>query len=195
MYRAIYTETCTVIFLGDSGVGKSAILRQLRQSEFRSNLPATLGPEFWSFDMETNSNDVTLCLWDTPGDPRQLVLVPMMTRDANAYVIVFDVTDRNSFNNIEIWRRQFVNNPRTVLIAFANKCDVSEEEKEVDIEEARESLRRRGITLMEVSAKTGQNIEEGFCLIANQILENREKVRVQQIDQHSDRPDSQCCCF
>jgi small GTP-binding protein len=189
MQRATYIETCTIVLLGDSGVGKSAIIHQLRHSEFRANLPATFGPEFWTFDIEINSHDVNLHLWDTFGDPRQPVLVPLITNHANAYVIVFDVTDADSFNNIEIWRQRFISDPRIVLMAFANKCDVSEEDRDVNIAEAHNSLRKRGITLVEVSAKTGKSVEEGFRLIATQVLENREKVRGQQMDQQSDRPD------
>jgi GTPase SAR1 family protein len=140
-------------------------------------------------------NEVELELWDTDGDPRQIRRLPSITNNANAYVIVFDVTDRNSFDNIEIWRTFVVNDPRTSLFAFANKSEAKEEEKQVNIAEARESLRRLGITLVEVSAKTGQNIEDGFRLIANQVLENQRKMRLQGMHRSAHRPECKCCCF
>jgi small GTP-binding protein len=194
MLHSLYTNTSTIILLGDCSVGKSAILHRLTQSQFRSDCRATLGPEFSSFDTEIDCDFINLHLWDTAGDPRQPLLAPRVKHEANAYVIVFDVTDRQSFDNIDIWRKQFVT-PGIPCIAFASKCDISESEREITISEARQSLHRRGIPLIEVSAKTGHNIEEGFRFVANQILQHQRRAIMPQTEPSSMRPACKCCCY
>lgn len=176
-----FVRRCQIVILGDANVGKTAIVHRLTEDEFRADCRATLGVEFSLFEQEIDGCPVNLLLIDTPGDLWRTPLIEPVKRQADACVIVFDVTQRQSFENIDLWRQLFVTNDQggapLPCVVFASKCEIGENAREVMMSQARESLTRKGLELFEVSATDGQNIEEGFRCVAAQFFNCRTRNR------------------
>jgi Ras-related protein Rab-7A len=175
------SKTCKVIVLGNKGVGKTAVVHMFTSGEFRADFQATMGVDFSTAWIEIDGESIELQIWDTAGEERHDALAPRYYRGAEACLLVFDISDMASFRNIDKWHRHFIDQgeidePETFpFIVFGNKCDI-EGGAEVSIEEARAALGQQNIVLVEVSAKTGQNIKEGFESLIRRFLEWRRTV-------------------
>jgi Ras-related protein Rab-7A len=201
MPRNTYVKKCKVLVLGDSGVGKTAIVHRLTESEFRPDLVATLGVQFSFLDIEIEKRAVELHIADTAGQEHDNSLTPTIMNGVDACVIVFNVTNVCSFEHIERWRHELlesgrINEPEELpCIVFANKSDVDESATALPISEARAALEKQQMMLFEVSAKSGQNIHEGFTHLASQFLARKRPIRQMTPNMISSegRTRSDCC--
>jgi Ras-related protein Rab-7A len=173
-------NSCKVLVLGDRGVGKTAIVHRFTTAEFREDFKATIGVDFCSERIEVNKDSVELQIWDTAGEERHNALAPVVFRGVEACILVFAVSDVTSFRNIESWPRQVIDcgkihDPEKFpFVVFANKCDLGAEVTEVPIEQAKSTIERQHMSLFAVSAKTGQNICEGFETAASKFIQWRK---------------------
>jgi small GTP-binding protein len=173
-------SNCKVLVLGDRGVGKTAIVHRFISAEFRGDFKATIGVDFCTERIEVDRDSIELQIWDTAGEERHNSLAPVVFRGVDACILVFDVSDATSFEHIEWWRRQVIDfgkihEPETFpFVVFANKCDLDAEAMEVSIDQAKSTIEEQHMRLFEVSAKTGQNISEGFETAASQFIEWRK---------------------
>src|SRR4051812_18975294 len=92
-----------IIFLGDQGVGKSSILNRFAQDKFEQNYQATIGLDFHSKNVAINNTSVRLLLYDTAGQEKFKSLIPMYIRDANIIIVVYDITNKDSFTHTNHW--------------------------------------------------------------------------------------------
>jgi small GTP-binding protein len=149
---------CKILLLGDSGVGKTAIIHRLTKHEFRGNFRATIGFQFNSLPIETEYGAINFHLWDTAGDVHSTLLTPLMKTKVHFCVIIFDVTDRQSFEHVRNWREDFLREMKipgkVEFVVLANKCDTEKSEWKVSISEAKE--RFKDMKVFKVSAKTGK---------------------------------------
>ena len=156
-----------LVFLGDIYVGKTSIINQFMYENFDNNYQATIGIDFLSKTLNINEKSMRLQLWDTAGQERFRSLIPNYIRDSSAAIIVYDVTNQQTFDSIEKWVED-VRNERgdSVVIAIvANKIDKTDERcvtKEAGEAKAA-SLRA---LYKETSAKTGQYVKDLFVSIA-----------------------------
>jgi Ras-related protein Rab-6A len=156
-----------LVFLGDIYVGKTSIINQFMYENFDSNYQATIGIDFLSKTLNIGDKSMRLQLWDTAGQERFRSLIPNYIRDSSAAIIVFDVTNKQTFASIDKWVED-VRNERgdSVVIAIvANKIDKSEE-RCVSHEEAETKAKQLGALYRETSAKTGENVKDLFTSIA-----------------------------
>ena len=119
-----YTIKC--VFIGDSGVGKSSILSNYITSVFCPDQQTTLGASFWEKTIYDDKKTYNFQFWDTAGQEKFRSQTPTYIKDANVAVIVYDVTNRNSFDGIEKWIRdvQEHRGEEAVLAVVGNKCDL-----------------------------------------------------------------------
>ena len=161
-----------LVMLGSSTVGKSSIVTRLIRETFASDTVSTVGATFLSKTIEVENMQVKLQIWDTGGSERYRSMAPMYFHDADAAVIVYDMTSRQSFDDVDIWLKELNDKgPQSIVIALAgNKSDLSGQ-RAITERMANDYAEKHGIeTFMETSALSGENITELFTEIARRIV-------------------------
>ena len=157
------TPKYKLIFLGDQGVGKSCILNRFLNDTFIENYQATIGLDFQSKNVQIEGQDIHLLLYDTAGQEKFRSLIPMYTRDANIVLLVYDISNRDSFNHLPDWLKDLtnVNFDEVIFAIVANKVDLSGK-REVTAEEGQKFADEHNFIFQEISAKTGLGFSELF---------------------------------
>ena len=152
-----------LIFLGDQYVGKSSILNRFYQDKFEPDYQATIGLDFHSKNVNIGGNTVRLLLYDTAGQEKFKSLIPMYIRDANIILVVYDITNKDSFIHTDHWVNETKDLKRedAIFVLVGNKIDL-EENRVVSSKEAEDFATQKGFLFFEVSAKTGDHVEELF---------------------------------
>ena len=152
-----------LIFLGDQYVGKSSILNRFYQDKFEQDYQATIGLDFHSKNVSINNVPVRLLLYDTAGQEKFKSLIPMYIRDANIILVVYDITNKDSFIHTEHWVNETKDLKRedAIFVLVGNKIDL-EENRIVSTKEAEDFATEKGFLFYEVSAKTGEKVEDLF---------------------------------
>ncbi|KAJ6249365.1 dystroglycan-related [Anaeramoeba flamelloides] len=160
-----------IIIVGDSGVGKSSILVRYLHDEFQTDYDVTIGVEFGSLPLEIMDQTILLQIWDTAGQESFRSIIRPYYRRAVGALIVFDITQRESFNSLVSWledvRLNASNNVEITLIG--NKADLSND-RAVSYEEGEKFAKEHGLEYYETSANTSKNIEKIFEEIAKSIF-------------------------
>ena len=155
-----------LIFLGDQGVGKSCILNRFINDTFSEEYQATIGLDFQSKNVQIDNQDIHLLLYDTAGQEKFRSLIPMYTRDANIILLVYDVTSKESFNNLSIWLND-LNNIKKEEVIFAvvgNKTDL-DDRKEVNSDEGENFAKEHDLLLLKLALKRGMGFLNYFIKI------------------------------
>jgi Ras-related protein Rab-6A len=152
-----------IIFLGDQYVGKSSILNRFYQDKFEPDYQATIGLDFHSKNTEINGESIRLLLYDTAGQEKFKSLIPMYIRDANIILVVYDITVKESFIHTEHWVNETKDLRRedAIFALIGNKTDL-EDKRQVTSKEAEDFANEKGFIFHEVSAKTGDGVEDLF---------------------------------
>ena len=152
-----------LIFLGDQSVGKSSILNRFLNDTFVEEYQATIGLDFQSKNVQIDNQDIHLLLYDTAGQEKFRSLIPMYTRDANIILLVYDITSKESFNNLSQWLKDLtnININEVILCIVGNKIDLNEK-REVEFDEGKKFAEDHDFIFNEISAKTGEGFSELF---------------------------------
>ncbi|CAG0923990.1 unnamed protein product [Notodromas monacha] len=153
-----------VMLLGDSGVGKTCLLVQYKDGKFLAgNFIATVGIDFRNKEVEVDGKKVKLQIWDTAGQERFRSVTHAYYRDAQALLLLYDVTNRQSFFNVRSWLAEVKENARhnVVVVLIGNKCDVRFQ-REVKTHEGEALAKEYNVPFIETSAKTGHNVDFAF---------------------------------
>ncbi|EFO27861.2 Ras family protein [Loa loa] len=149
-----------IIFVGRSGVGKTSIILRHDGQGFYSKVSPTLGASFISSFLVLDGKSVELQIWDTAGQERYASMLPMYLRNAVAAVIVYDITDRESFQEIKKWVNE-VKRGSTVpvsLFVVGNKLDL-ENARAVQCHEGAQYAEQIGAAFHETSAMNGEGAD------------------------------------
>ena len=168
-------ESCKVVLIGESGVGKTSIISQFINETFQVNMESTSGATFSSKVVTlSNKNKIKLEIWDTAGQERYRALKKMFYKDAAAAILVCDITDKNSFDQIkEYWVDQIKqNNDNIILIIVANKSDLYEKEA-IDENEVRNYANELNANFIVCSALNRSGIEDIFVAVGNNYFEKK----------------------
>ena len=162
-----------VVFLGDSGVGKSSLLLRFHRNEFSDAFEVTIGGAFLQTKVELEKGLlVTLDVWDTAGQERFRSLMPLYYRQASAAVIVYDVGDNKSFQRCDYWVKTLKEQePNCLLFLVGNKAD--RENREVSSEAANDFANLHNMVAYETSAKTAKNVQQLFNQIAQMTMKTK----------------------
>jgi len=159
-----------ILLIGDSGVGKSCLLLRFADDSWTETHISTIGVDFKIKTLTIDGKTVKLQIWDTAGQERFRTITSSYYRGAQGIILVYDCTDRESFNNVKQWMgeidRYACENVNKLLVG--NKCDL-QAEKTVDTNTAKEFADSYDIPFIETSAKTGFNVEKCFVQIATSI--------------------------
>ncbi|KAH9981739.1 ras-domain-containing protein [Russula compacta] len=156
-----------IVLLGDQSVGKTSLITRFMYDTFDNTYQATIGIDFLSKTLYLDDRTVRLQLWDTAGQERFRSLIPSYIRDSTVAIVVFDITNRQSFLSTTKWiedvRSERGNDVMVVLVG--NKADLSDK-RQVTLEEATAKAQNLNIMFMETSAKAGHNVKSLFKKIA-----------------------------
>ena len=166
---------CKVVLLGDSGVGKTCIISRYIQGTFMKNCNSTNGASYCSKNVrfENLGKNLLLDIWDTAGQEKYKSLTRFFYKDAAVAILVYDITRRESFDNIvNYWYGQLKENgEKNIVIGIAgNKCDLYEKEKVAE-SEAKEFADKIGAIFELTSAANNTGIDELFQDVGNKYLD------------------------
>ncbi|XP_016955532.1 ras-related protein Rab-26 isoform X4 [Drosophila biarmipes] len=160
------------ILLGDSGVGKTSFLVKYNTGEFRlGSFSATVGIALTNKVVVVDGTRVKLQIWDTAGQERFRSVTHAYYRDAHALLLLYDVTNKTTYDNIRAWLgeiREYAQED-VVIVLIGNKADCSGSERQVKREDGERLGREHNVPFMETSAKTGLNVELSFTAVARQL--------------------------
>ena len=146
-----------IIFVGDAGVGKTTIINRINDNEFQSSYDATIGVDFWPKKINFRGNEITLQIWDTAGQERYRGLIPSYVRNSSIVFIVFDITNRKTFESIPKWIELIKSiEKNNILVLIGNKEDLKEK-REVEKKEGEDLAKENEMHYYELSAKNYNN--------------------------------------
>mmetsp|Transcript_32175 Transcript_32175/g.75549 ORF Transcript_32175/g.75549 Transcript_32175/m.75549 type:complete len:212 (-) Transcript_32175:65-700(-) len=170
-----YDYLFKVVLIGDSGVGKSNLLTRFTRNEFNLESKATIGVEFATKSIATDSGKVIKAqIWDTAGQERYRAITNTYYRNAVGALLVYDISKRATFENLERWLQELREHadPNIVILLVGNKSDlrhlVSVEQKE-----AKEFAEKQNLGFIEVSALESTNVETAFVRLLTEIFTSR----------------------
>merc|ERR1711907_545291 len=182
-----YDYLIKLLLIGDSGVGKSCLLCRYSEDIFNNKFITTIGIDFKIRTIELDGKKIKLQIWDTAGQERFRTITQAYYRGAMGILLVYDVTDDKSYNNIRTWMRNIEQhaNEQVVKILLGNKCDMPDK-KMVTYEQGADLAKEFSIQFYETSAKTNVNVEEAFTAIARAI---KDKKPPNPVDPSPPKPD------
>ena len=160
-----------VVVIGDSGVGKTAMILRLIDGKF-CETSSTIGVQYQPYICQVGDERVQLQIWDTAGQERYRSISKSYFRNAVGAILVFDVTNALSFDSLSGWLQdlQQMCAPNAFVLLVGNKID-NEKDREIGYSQAFEFAQRNKIEYMETSALSGNNIQETFVRLAFKVYE------------------------
>lgn len=175
--------TYKIVLIGDSGVGKSNLIWRYANNEFTADSKATLGVEFALKTVKASNQTITAQLWDTAGQERYRSITKAYYKEALAAIVVYDITKRSTFINVEKWLRELRDHAECdmVLGLFGNKCDLKQT-RVIKVEEGVKLAEDNKMLFFETSALNATNVNKAFQriiegLFIGNILEIESKKR------------------
>ena len=170
-----------IVVLGESGVGKTSILTQYCKNKFDISLKPTIGVDLVTKIITINGKKISCIIWDTAGQERFQSMENSFYRGSSACVLVYDITNKDSFLKIEHWRQQFILNNNIndddsnniPFLLIGNKSDKNDN-KIIISNEGKEYANKYGMLFYETSALNKSNINESFNDIINKAKEYHE---------------------
>jgi Ras-related protein Rab-1A len=152
-----------VCLIGGSNVGKTSLLTRFCDSSYKENYNNTIGVDFRVISLKYKDIIVKIHIWDTAGQEKYKSVAVNYFRSTHGFMFVYDITDEDSFSNIENWINLAFNNSSNHLINFliGNKSDL-EEERHVTKKQAEELAKSKDLFFFETSAKNNDNVEKVF---------------------------------
>ena len=171
-----YDKTCSILLLGDSSVGKTCLISRYANGIFKEEYISTVGVDFVSKQEIINDKSINVKLWDTAGQERFKALTPSYLRGAEGIVLVYDVTNSESFESLKFWinsLKSYLGEKSLPIVINGNKIDL--DDRDISADDAKKFAKENNFKYFETSAKSGIGVDELFRDIVNQILEQKDK--------------------
>ncbi|KAG5323743.1 RAB10 protein, partial [Acromyrmex heyeri] len=200
MAKKTYDLLFKLLLIGDSGVGKTCILFRFSDDAFSTTFISTIGIDFKIKTVELRGKKIKLQIWDTAGQERFHTITTSYYRGAMGIMLVYDITNEKTFENIVKWLRNIDEhaNEDVEKMILGNKSDM-EEKRVVSTEKGEAIAREHGIRFMETSAKANINIDRAFSELAEAILDKTHGREPQDapdrvtVDRRVERNSNRCC--
>uniref|UniRef100_A0A1A7XG44 small monomeric GTPase n=1 Tax=Iconisemion striatum TaxID=60296 RepID=A0A1A7XG44_9TELE len=165
-----YDYLFKLLLIGDSGVGKTCVLFRFSEDAFNSTFISTIGIDFKIRTIELDGKKIKLQIWDTAGQERFRTITTAYYRGAMGIMLVYDITNEKSFDNIKNWIRNIEEHASSDVekMVLGNKCDINDK-RQVSKERGEKLGLEYGIKFMETSAKSNINVENAFLTLARDI--------------------------
>ncbi|KAL4431188.1 hypothetical protein ABPG75_006444 [Micractinium tetrahymenae] len=170
--RQDYDYLIKLLLIGDSGVGKSCLLLRFAEDSFTSSFITTIGIDFKIKKVLIDGKWVKLQIWDTAGQERFRTITSAYYRGAMGILLVYDVTDEASFNNIRNWMKNIEQHAsdNVVKVLVGNKSDMDESKRAVPYSRGQALADEFRMQFFETSAKNNTNVDEVFQSVARDIM-------------------------
>ena len=185
--------TFKIIIVGNSGVGKSSLLKRAVQDKFKENYQTTIGFEFLLLYYDVNGTKMKLQIWDTCGQEMYRSLIQGFYRNTSLTVLVYAINERRSFEELDLWLKDIRNSTETEqpIILVGNKSDLEKELRQVKEEEGKEFVKMNKLEYFtESSAKSGYQVEEIFMkaveyLYKENIIKKKMRMKKMKLDENN----------
>ncbi|XP_048758992.1 ras-related protein Rab-37-like isoform X2 [Ostrea edulis] len=171
MSTEMFDMSSKVMLIGDSGVGKTCLLVRFKDGAFLSgSFISTVGIDFRNKVVDVDGTKVKLQIWDTAGQERFRSVTHAYYRDAHALLLLYDVSNKASFDNIRAWLGEINEYAQedVVIMLLGNKADMASE-KVIRTEDGERLANEYNVAFMETSAKTGMNVDLAFMAVARDL--------------------------
>ena len=148
-----------VIFVGDACTGKTSIINRIIDNPFNDTYEVSIGIDFMSKNIRFRGQNIKIQIWDSAGQEKYKGLIPSYVRNSSIVFLVYDVSNRSSFDNVSNWISFVKNIEKTTMILCGNKIDLT---REVQTNEGQELAKKEDLLFFECSAKTNENIKKMF---------------------------------
>jgi Ras-related protein Rab-1A len=194
-----------LLLIGDSCVGKSSLLHRFADDIYTDSYISTIGVDFKIKTMMVNDKMVKLQIWDTAGQERFRTITSSYYRGAQGIIVVYDITDMESFTNVKVWLNEIDRyaSENVDKLLVGNKCDLADA-RQVSTAVATEFAATLNVNCIETSAKEGSNVDDAFRSMATTIMSRMDKVpvskqsetkgqRLSSLSKFKDQRRTQCC--
>lgn len=170
-----FAATYKILLLGDSNVGKTCIVHRFCDERFYDTYISTIGVDFKQKIINLDGVPIKLQIWDTAGQERFRTLTTAYYRGAMGIILLYDVTNLESFNNIPYWIQNIEENasPFVETVIAGNKCE--SRDRLIDIQSGHKIAEHFNLPFLEISCKDNINVDEAFLLLSRKIREKREQ--------------------
>ena len=198
-----------ILTLGEHGVGKSCIIIRYVDEKYNDKAKATIAIDFKTKFIQKGNEIIKLSIFDTAGQEQYRYLIKNYYRGADGILLIFDITDRSSFQKLNFWLDDLKNNSDDLdnifICLVGNKNDLNEK-REISYEEANKFAEEKNMPYIEVSAKTGDNINKLFGILIKgsivKIIDKRvndpnavrETIRLSFLDKEEKQVKTGGCC-
>ena len=170
-----YDYLFKIVLIGDSSVGKSCILLRFADDTFNESFISTIGVDFKIKTIHLDDKIIKLQIWDTAGQDRFRAITSSYYRGSHGIIILYDITDAETFTNIETWltdiNKYSLGNVSKILVG--NKCDLTDK-REVEYNRGKSFADELGIHFIETSAKNNINVHELFSTISKDMKQHSD---------------------
>mmetsp|Transcript_45 Transcript_45/g.50 ORF Transcript_45/g.50 Transcript_45/m.50 type:complete len:214 (-) Transcript_45:283-924(-) len=175
-----YDYLFKIVLIGDSAVGKSNLLSRFTKNEFNLETRSTIGVEFANRTIEVENKRIKAQIWDTAGQERYRAITNAYYRGALGALLVFDITNRDTFNHCQDWLKELrANCPNDMnIVLVANKKDLGHL-RECTEKEALDFAKENGLNCIETSALESTNVENAFKQLLTDIYHRHSTVKSQ----------------
>lgn len=178
-----YSYIFKIILIGDSNCGKTSLINRYVKNLFSNNYICTIGVDFMMKNLMINSEMIKLQIWDTAGMEKYKQITTSYYRGAQAAIICFDLSSKNSFLSLEKWVEEYNKNSNSIfkkiIYIVGNKSDLPE--REVTQEEIDTFVKNNDFKYFECSAKCGDNIEDLFLELSKFLYSNYKNNKDEKI--------------
>ena len=177
--KKTYDMIFKLIVIGDSGVGKSCMLRVLKGDDFNEDSKPTVGVEFCSKNYYLDDHEIKVQIWDTAGQERYFTITSSYYKGAKGCALVYDIANKETFNNVGKWMQQSRDNgdEGLITILIGNKNDLGDSGvRQVEIEEGKKFAEENKMMFMETSAKENINIEKAFQILVEKVYKSNKQI-------------------
>lgn len=195
--------TLKILTIGESAVGKTCILLRFTDNKFLVNHITTIGIDYKSKVIKSDKYSAKLKIWDTAGQERFRNITKQYYKGADGILLVYDITDRNSFEKVRDWMKQIQENTqkdKVGIVLLGNKSDL-EDSRQVSFQEGQSLAKEYQILFFETSAFKDENINESFQGLTNLILSKKSPDEINEkqpkkpviITEDDKKKDKGCC--
>ena len=182
MLNRDYDHIFKIITLGESGIGKTSLIKRFAHDIFEENHLASIGFEFLIKVLDIENKIIKIQLWDICGSERFRIVSPSYYRRTNGAIVAYDISDKWSFDQVKFWVNEVKKHPeiKTNVVIVGTKCDILD--REVTEEEGKKLADELGVKYFETSAKTGYNVNEAYNFLIKNIIDNYKNYESEKIE-------------
>ena len=175
-----------IVLIGDSGVGKTNLLGRYLKKEYKEETKATVGVEFGEKKYELNGLKIKAQIWDTAGQERYKAIISMYYKGAKGALIVFDLSSKNTFQNVEKWYNEIKKtaDPNINLILIGNKSDLKDK-RQISTEEGENKAKEMNVAYLETSALNCDNVDKAFDALI-EAISKKMKMEIEAEEEEND---------